>query len=72
MFLASLLLSQCLHYLPSLFLHLCVCDAGVDSEASALTLCSEDFRQALAGLQPSVSEQQLNRYKLIQQKFNIK
>uniref|UniRef100_A0A8C1HB13 Peroxisomal ATPase PEX6 n=1 Tax=Cyprinus carpio carpio TaxID=630221 RepID=A0A8C1HB13_CYPCA len=44
----------------------------VDSEASALTLCSEDFRQALAGLQPSVSEQQLNRYKLIQQKFNIK
>ncbi|XP_016112261.1 peroxisome assembly factor 2 [Sinocyclocheilus grahami] len=45
---------------------------GVDSEASALTLCSEDFRQALAGLQPSVSEQQLNRYKLIQQKFTIK
>ncbi|XP_016308530.1 peroxisome assembly factor 2-like [Sinocyclocheilus anshuiensis] len=45
---------------------------GVDSEASALTLCSEDFRQALAGLQPSVSEQQLNRYKLIQQKFTAK
>ncbi|XP_026092267.1 peroxisome assembly factor 2 isoform X2 [Carassius auratus] len=45
---------------------------GVDSEASALILCSEDFRQALAGLQPSVSEQQLNRYKLIQQKFTIK
>ncbi|XP_043079462.1 peroxisome assembly factor 2 [Puntigrus tetrazona] len=45
---------------------------GVDSEASALTLCAEDFRQALAGLQPSVSEQQLNRYKLIQQKFTAK
>ncbi|XP_077073366.1 peroxisomal ATPase PEX6-like [Siphateles boraxobius] len=42
---------------------------GVDSEAGALTLCSEDFRQALSGLQPSVSEQQLDRYKLIQQKF---
>ncbi|XP_050951099.1 peroxisome assembly factor 2 [Labeo rohita] len=45
---------------------------GVDSELSALTLCSEDFRQALSGLQPSVSEQQLNRYKLIQQKFTSK
>ncbi|KAL1250824.1 hypothetical protein QQF64_018620 [Cirrhinus molitorella] len=45
---------------------------GVDSELSALTLCSEDFRQALSGLQPSVSEQQLNRYKLIQQKFTVK
>ncbi|KAK7127235.1 hypothetical protein R3I94_018425 [Phoxinus phoxinus] len=45
---------------------------GVDSEAGALTLCSEDFRRALSGLQPSVSEQQLNRYKLIQQKFNTK
>ncbi|XP_073700499.1 peroxisomal ATPase PEX6 [Garra rufa] len=45
---------------------------GVDSELSALTLCSEDFRQALSGLQPSVSEQQLNRYKLIQQKFTTK
>ncbi|XP_067272420.1 peroxisomal ATPase PEX6 [Pseudorasbora parva] len=45
---------------------------GVDSEAGALTLCLEDFRQALSGLQPSVSEQQLNRYKLIQQKFTTK
>ncbi|XP_067254582.1 peroxisomal ATPase PEX6 [Chanodichthys erythropterus] len=45
---------------------------GVDSEAGALTLSSEDFRQALSGLQPSVSEQQLNRYKLIQHKFTSK
>ncbi|XP_057181332.1 peroxisomal ATPase PEX6 isoform X2 [Triplophysa rosa] len=45
---------------------------GVDSESSALTLCSQDFRQALTGLTPSVSEQELNRYKAIQQKFTAK
>ncbi|XP_051550372.1 peroxisome assembly factor 2 [Myxocyprinus asiaticus] len=50
---------------------LCI-NEGVDSEVSALTLCSEDFRQALSGLQPSVSEQQLYTYKLIQQKFTSK
>lgn len=58
--------------LSFIFLHLSVCGAGVDSEAGALTLSSEDFRQALSGLQPSVSEQQLNRYKLIQHKFTTK
>lgn len=58
--------------LSFIFLHLSVCGAGEDSEAGALTLSSEDFRQALSGLQPSVSEQQLNRYKLIQHKFTTK
>ncbi|XP_056304098.1 peroxisomal ATPase PEX6 [Danio aesculapii] len=43
---------------------------GVDSELSSLTLCSEDFSEALSGLQPSVSEQQISRYQLLQQKLN--
>lgn len=42
---------------------------GLDTESSALILTMEDFLQAAARLQPSVSEQELLRYKLIQQKF---
>ncbi|XP_008939379.1 PREDICTED: peroxisome biogenesis factor 6, partial [Merops nubicus] len=44
-------------------------EEGLDTESSALVLTTEDFLQAAAGLQPSVSEQELLRYKLIQQKF---
>lgn len=42
---------------------------GLDTESSVLILTMEDFLQAAARLQPSVSEQELLRYKLIQQKF---
>uniref|UniRef100_A0A3B4CXG0 Peroxisomal ATPase PEX6 n=1 Tax=Pygocentrus nattereri TaxID=42514 RepID=A0A3B4CXG0_PYGNA len=45
---------------------------GLESEDSVLTLCAEDFSQALDVLQPSVSEQELHKYKLIQQKFTTK
>uniref|UniRef100_A0A4W4HQQ4 Peroxisomal ATPase PEX6 n=2 Tax=Electrophorus electricus TaxID=8005 RepID=A0A4W4HQQ4_ELEEL len=45
---------------------------GLDSEDSELTLCAEDFSYALDILQPSVSEQELQKYKLIQQKFTAK
>uniref|UniRef100_A0A8C3KWU7 Peroxisomal ATPase PEX6 n=1 Tax=Chrysolophus pictus TaxID=9089 RepID=A0A8C3KWU7_CHRPC len=44
-------------------------EEGLDTESSALILTMEDFLQAAAKLQPSVSEQELLRYKLIQQKF---
>ncbi|XP_040523993.1 peroxisome biogenesis factor 6 isoform X1 [Gallus gallus] len=44
-------------------------EEGLDTESSALILTMEDFLQAAARLQPSVSEQELLRYKLIQQKF---
>ncbi|KAM6298283.1 peroxisome biogenesis factor 6 [Aegotheles albertisi] len=44
-------------------------EEGLDTESSALILTMEDFLQAAAGLQPSVSEQELLRYRLIQQKF---
>lgn len=43
--------------------------AGLDTESSALILTMEDFLQAAARLQPSVSEQELLRYRHIQQKF---
>ncbi|TRY54481.1 hypothetical protein DNTS_009199 [Danionella cerebrum] len=43
---------------------------GLESEAGSLTLTASDFSQALSDLQPSVSEQELQRYKLIQQKFS--
>ncbi|XP_030627422.1 peroxisome assembly factor 2 [Chanos chanos] len=45
---------------------------GLESEDSELTLCAEDFWQALEVLQPSVTEQELLKYKLIQQKFTTK
>ncbi|NWR91800.1 PEX6 factor, partial [Furnarius figulus] len=44
-------------------------EEGLDTESSALILAMEDFLQAAARLQPSVSEQELLRYRLIQQKF---
>ncbi|XP_072713264.1 peroxisome biogenesis factor 6 isoform X2 [Ciconia boyciana] len=44
-------------------------EEGLDTESSALILTMEDFLQAAAKLQPSVSEQELLRYRLIQQKF---
>ncbi|XP_025937366.1 peroxisome biogenesis factor 6 [Apteryx rowi] len=44
-------------------------EEGLDRESSALVLTMEDFLQAAARLQPSVSEQELLRYRLIQQKF---
>ncbi|KFW72288.1 Peroxisome assembly factor 2, partial [Pygoscelis adeliae] len=44
-------------------------EEGLDTESSALILTMEDFLQAAARLQPSVSEQDLLRYRLIQQKF---
>ncbi|NWS99679.1 PEX6 factor, partial [Mionectes macconnelli] len=44
-------------------------EEGLDTESSALILTMEDFLQAAVRLQPSVSEQELLRYRLIQQKF---
>ncbi|NWH82935.1 PEX6 factor, partial [Piaya cayana] len=44
-------------------------EEGLDTERSGLILTMEDFLQAAARLQPSVSEQELLRYRLIQQKF---
>ncbi|NWW35930.1 PEX6 factor, partial [Panurus biarmicus] len=44
-------------------------EEGLDTEKSALILTMEDLLQAAARLQPSVSEQELLRYRLIQQKF---
>uniref|UniRef100_A0A8B9D9P7 Peroxisomal ATPase PEX6 n=1 Tax=Anser cygnoides TaxID=8845 RepID=A0A8B9D9P7_ANSCY len=44
-------------------------EEGLDTESSALILTMEDFLQAAARLQPSVSEQELLRYRHIQQKF---
>ncbi|XP_016847023.2 peroxisome biogenesis factor 6 isoform X2 [Anolis carolinensis] len=44
-------------------------EEGLDTENSELMLTMEDFVQATTRLQPSVSESELLRYKLIQQKF---
>ncbi|NXL53313.1 PEX6 factor, partial [Podilymbus podiceps] len=44
-------------------------EEGLDMESSALILTMEDFLQAAVRLQPSVSELELLRYRLIQQKF---
>lgn len=55
-----------LHLALSLFLF---SPAGLDTESSVLILTMEDFLQAAARLQPSVSELELARYRLIQQKF---
>ncbi|XP_062979998.1 peroxisome biogenesis factor 6 isoform X2 [Elgaria multicarinata webbii] len=44
-------------------------EEGLDTESSELTLTTEDFVQAATRLQPSVSESELLRYKMIQQKF---
>ena len=42
---------------------------GLEPGSSALLLTMEDLLQAAARLQPSVSEQELLRYKRIQRKF---
>ncbi|XP_013907836.1 PREDICTED: peroxisome biogenesis factor 6 isoform X3 [Thamnophis sirtalis] len=44
-------------------------EEGLDTESSEFTLTMDDFIQAATRLQPSVSETELLRYKLIQQKF---
>ncbi|XP_077017944.1 peroxisome biogenesis factor 6 [Tamandua tetradactyla] len=44
-------------------------DEGLEQGSSALMLTMEDLLQAAAQLQPSVSEQELLRYKRIQRKF---
>ncbi|XP_008565040.1 PREDICTED: peroxisome biogenesis factor 6 [Galeopterus variegatus] len=44
-------------------------EEGLESGSSALVLTMEDLLQAAARLQPSVSEQELLRYKRIQRKF---
>lgn len=43
--------------------------SGLEPGSSALLLTMEDLLQAAARLQPSVSEQELLRYKRIQCKF---
>ncbi|XP_041960772.1 peroxisome assembly factor 2 isoform X1 [Alosa sapidissima] len=45
---------------------------GLEAEDGELLLSAEDFQQALCNIQPSVSEQELLKYKLIQQKLNTK
>uniref|UniRef100_A0A8C8JDA0 Peroxisomal ATPase PEX6 n=1 Tax=Oncorhynchus tshawytscha TaxID=74940 RepID=A0A8C8JDA0_ONCTS len=45
---------------------------GLDTEDTLLILSAEDFNQALDCLKPSVSEQELFKYKLIQQKLTAK
>ncbi|XP_043531544.1 peroxisome assembly factor 2-like [Chiloscyllium plagiosum] len=42
---------------------------GVDTETSELVLLPDDFKKALATLQPSVSQHELSNYKQIQQKL---
>lgn len=44
-------------------------EEGLEPASSALLLTMEDLLQAAAQLQPSVSEQELLRYKRIQRKF---
>ncbi|XP_042301985.1 peroxisome biogenesis factor 6 isoform X2 [Sceloporus undulatus] len=44
-------------------------EEGLDIENSELTLTMDDFVQATTRLQPSVSDSELHRYKLTQQKF---
>ncbi|XP_060737044.1 peroxisomal ATPase PEX6 [Tachysurus vachellii] len=45
---------------------------GLESEDAPLLLCAEDFSQALDILQPSVTEEELHKYKLLQQKLTAK
>ncbi|XP_018518723.1 peroxisome assembly factor 2 [Lates calcarifer] len=47
-------------------------DSGVDSEESPVLLSIEDFSAALENFRPSVSDQELLRYKNIQQKLTVK
>lgn len=45
---------------------------GLDSEDSPVLLSAEDFSAALENFKPSVSEQELLRYKTIQQQITAK
>lgn len=54
------------------FLSLPLSLSGLDTEDTPLILSAEDFNQALDCLKPSVSEQELLKYKLIQQKLTAK
>ncbi|XP_062896524.1 peroxisomal ATPase PEX6 [Mobula hypostoma] len=47
-------------------------DQGLDIEDSELALLPEDFDRALSTLQPSVSQQDLNRYRLIKQRLSTR
>ncbi|XP_040892897.1 peroxisome assembly factor 2 isoform X3 [Toxotes jaculatrix] len=47
-------------------------DSGLDSEDSPVLLSVEDFSTALENFKPSVSDQELLRYKNIQQKLTVK
>ncbi|XP_072912380.1 peroxisomal ATPase PEX6 isoform X2 [Hemitrygon akajei] len=47
-------------------------DQGLDTEDSELALLPEDFDRALSTLQPSVSQQDLNHYRLIQQRLSTR
>ncbi|XP_040002914.1 peroxisome assembly factor 2 isoform X2 [Xiphias gladius] len=47
-------------------------DDGLDSEDSSVLLSVEDFSTALENFKPSVSDQELLRYKSIQQKLAVK
>lgn len=46
--------------------------SGLDSEDSPVPLCVEDFSAALQNFRPSVSEQELLRYRNIQQRLAAK
>ncbi|XP_069385744.1 peroxisomal ATPase PEX6 isoform X2 [Paralichthys olivaceus] len=46
-------------------------DEGVDSEDSPVVLSADDFSASLENFKPSVSEQELLRYKNIQQKLTV-
>lgn len=58
--------------LPLLLFPLSLHDPGLESEDATLTLCANDFNRALDILQPSVSEEELHKYKLIEQKLTAK
>ncbi|CAJ1054162.1 peroxisome assembly factor 2 isoform X3 [Xyrichtys novacula] len=47
-------------------------NSGLDSEDSPVLLSSEDFSAALENFQPSVSEQELLRYRNMQEKLTVK
>uniref|UniRef100_UPI003AB0FB17 peroxisomal ATPase PEX6 n=1 Tax=Centroberyx gerrardi TaxID=166262 RepID=UPI003AB0FB17 len=51
---------------------ICLITDGLDSEDSPLLLSAEDFSAALESFKPSVSDQELLRYKHIQQKLTAK
>ncbi|KAL2087001.1 hypothetical protein ACEWY4_018060 [Coilia grayii] len=46
--------------------------AGLETECGDLLISAEDFKQALCNVQPSMSEQELLKYKYIQQNLTMK